>query len=76
MDPKKNVIITVGASEALHVTLQAHTNPGDEWILIEPALTQYRTLVKMAGGVAKFVQLRPVNTFVILLRLFSFTDWL
>ncbi|OXU30506.1 hypothetical protein TSAR_011543, partial [Trichomalopsis sarcophagae] len=62
LDPNENVIITVGASEALYVTIQAHTNPGDEWILIEPAFTAYRSLVKMAGGVPKLVQLRPKKT--------------
>lgn len=61
LDPNKNVIITVGATEALYATIQAHTNPGDEWILIEPAYMLYPSLVKMAGGVSRFVQLKPVN---------------
>jgi kynurenine--oxoglutarate transaminase/cysteine-S-conjugate beta-lyase/glutamine--phenylpyruvate transaminase len=40
----------VGASQALYLTLQAHVNPGDEVLLLEPAFDLYYGQVRLAGG--------------------------
>ena len=40
-DPEKEIVITVGASEALAVTLAALVDPGDEVILHEPSYVAY-----------------------------------
>ena len=50
VDPMSEVAITVGASQALYLTLQALVNPGDEVILLEPAFDLYYGQVKLAGG--------------------------
>merc|ERR1719163_30121 len=50
IDPMTEVAITVGASQALYLTLQALINPGDEVILLEPAFDLYYGQVRLAGG--------------------------
>ena len=52
IDPMTEVAVTVGASQALYLTLQALVNPGDEVVLMEPAFDLYYGQVKLAGGVA------------------------
>ena len=49
-DPKEQVLVTVGGSEAIDLAFRAILNPGDEVIIIEPAFVSYVPLVKMAGG--------------------------
>lgn len=58
LNPDKNVIITVGATQALFTTFQTHTTPGDEWILIEPYFSSYEPMIRAAYGVPKFVPLK------------------
>jgi len=44
------VAVTVGASQALYITLQALVNPGEEVLLLEPAFDLYYGQVKLAGA--------------------------
>lgn len=44
------IIVTIGATEALASTLQALINPGDEVIIPQPAFGLYETLVIAAHG--------------------------
>jgi len=44
------VIVTSGASEALHIALQALVDKGDEVLIPDPGFLSYLTLTKMAGG--------------------------
>ncbi|MEN6626169.1 MAG: aminotransferase class I/II-fold pyridoxal phosphate-dependent enzyme [Candidatus Sumerlaeia bacterium] len=50
-DPRKEVLITVGASEGLDLALRALVEPGDEVIVWEPAYVAYAPLVRLVGGV-------------------------
>ncbi|HEK9102920.1 aminotransferase [Bacillus pfraonensis] len=50
-DPNEEIIVTVGASQALDVAMRAIVNPGDEVIIIEPSFVSYAPLVTLAGGV-------------------------
>lgn len=59
LEPVRNVQITVGATEALFATMQAFIDPGDEVILLEPFYDAYPADVVMAGGIPKYVPLRP-----------------
>ncbi|SFG78595.1 aspartate aminotransferase [Halopelagius inordinatus] len=45
-----DVIATAGGSEALHVALEAHVEPGDEVIFPDPGFVSYDALTKLAGG--------------------------
>lgn len=55
-DPADELIVTVGASQALDVSLRAIVNPGDEVIVVEPSFVSYAPLVSLAGGVPIPVQ--------------------
>lgn len=50
-DPKTEVLVTVGASEAIDIGCRAILDPGDEVIIVEPGFVSYAPLVSMAGGV-------------------------
>ncbi len=44
------VIVTSGASEALHLALQALIDKGDEVLIPDPGFVSYLALTKLAGG--------------------------
>ena len=44
------VIVTSGASEALHIALSALVDSGDEVLVPDPGFVSYSALAKMAGG--------------------------
>src|SRR5659263_178014 len=44
------IIVTSGASEALHLALQALVDKGDEVLIPDPGFLSYFTLAKIAGG--------------------------
>ncbi len=45
-----NVLITVGASQAIDLAMRAILNPNDEVIIHEPAYVSYLPAVELAGG--------------------------
>jgi N-succinyldiaminopimelate aminotransferase len=59
VDPETMVTVTSGATEALFDAVQGLVDPGEEVILFEPFYDSYEASVVMAGGVPRFVLLRP-----------------
>jgi aminotransferase len=57
-NPHNQVLVTVGGSQALDISLRAIVNPGDEVIVIEPSFVSYASLVTLAGGIPVPVQTR------------------
>ena len=49
-DPEKEIVVTVGASEAIDITLRAMVGPGDEVLIPEPCYVSYCPSVIFAGG--------------------------
>lgn len=60
---EKNVLVTVGGSEAIDLALRAVINPGDEVLIPSPAYVAYEPCVQMANGVVKFIPLKEENQF-------------
>ena len=50
-DPVKEIIMTVGVSEALYLVMTAVLDPGDEVIIPTPCFVSYQAEVILAGGV-------------------------
>jgi aminotransferase len=50
-EPRTELIITVGASEAVDAALRAICDPGDEVIYHEPSFVAYAPCITLAGGI-------------------------
>ena len=48
-----DIVVTMGASEALTMTFTTILDPGDEILIAEPFYSNYQTFVLMSGGVIK-----------------------
>ena len=59
LDPSTEVMVTSGATEALAGAIFASIEPGDEVVLFQPMYDAYLPLVERAGGVPRFVTLKP-----------------
>ncbi|QUH05335.1 pyridoxal phosphate-dependent aminotransferase [Saccharopolyspora erythraea] len=66
-DPEGEILVTVGATEAMSAAMLALVEPGDEVVLIEPYYDAYPVAVAMAGGVRRTVPLTqgPDHRFVL-----------
>lgn len=61
--PEKEVIVTIGASEAIDIALRAVIDPGDEVLVVEPCYVSYEPIIRLAGGVPVFLQTTAENQF-------------
>jgi aminotransferase len=59
----REIIVTVGASEAIDLALRSVLEPGDEVIIPEPCFVSYKPCAIMAGGVPKIVVTREEEHF-------------
>lgn len=57
------IVVTVGGSEAIDISLRGVVDPGDEVLIVEPCFVCYAPLVELAGGVAVPVPTRIENNF-------------
>lgn len=64
-DPATEVLVTVGASEALDLALRATVDPGDEVILHEPSYVAYIPAIVFAEGVVRPVPTRFEDDFAL-----------
>lgn len=61
VNPKKELLVTAGAMEALMAAIQAVVNPGDEVIVTSPGFSSYTEQIVLAGGVPKYLPLDENN---------------
>jgi N-succinyldiaminopimelate aminotransferase len=59
LNPDAEVLVTVGATEAIAATLLALCEPGDEVVMFEPTYDSYAACAAMAGAVPRLVRLHP-----------------
>ena len=59
VDPETEVTVTSGATEALFCAMAAVIHPGDEVIVFDPAYDSYEPGIRLQGGVARRLALRP-----------------
>jgi aspartate aminotransferase len=57
----ETILVTVGASEAIYMCMQALVDPGDEVLIPDPGFLSYKACVNLAGGIARGVQLKLEN---------------
>ncbi|MCR5639911.1 MAG: aminotransferase class I/II-fold pyridoxal phosphate-dependent enzyme [Lachnospiraceae bacterium] len=62
-DPKTEMMITVGGSEAIDVALRAMLDPGDEVLIPQPSYVSYLPCTILAGGTPVVIDLKEENEF-------------
>lgn len=62
-DPAKEILVTVGASEAIDLALRALINPGDEILVPTPSYVSYAPCVTLCGGVPVVINTKAENQF-------------
>jgi len=59
VNAETEITITCGVTEGMNAVLLSLVEPGDEVIVVEPAHENYVPAISFAGGVSRFVTLRP-----------------
>ena len=62
-DPKDQIMVTVGGSEAIDIAMRAMLDPGDEVLIPQPSYVSYLPCTKLAGGVPVVIELKAENEF-------------
>ena len=62
-NPENEIVITVGASEAVAAAMAAIVDPGDEVVLHEPSYVAYLPAILFNGGVPVFVSTSAADGF-------------
>jgi aminotransferase len=62
-DPEREIIVTVGGSEAIDLAIRALIEEGDEAIIVEPSFVCYKPIVELCGGVPVIIETIPEEQF-------------
>lgn len=65
-DPKSEVLVTVGGSEAIDLMVRCIINPGDEVLVPEPSFVCYKPTTQMAGGIPVPIETKEEDNFRLL----------
>ncbi|MDD6214052.1 MAG: aminotransferase class I/II-fold pyridoxal phosphate-dependent enzyme [Firmicutes bacterium] len=65
-NPKNEILVTVGGSEAIDLMIRCLVKPGDEILIPEPSFVCYKPCTIVAGGVPVPIQTREENSFRLL----------
>ncbi len=64
-DPEKEIMVTIGASEAIDLALRALLNDSDEVLVPEPSYVSYAPCVTLTRGIPVFVPTDEKNNFIL-----------
>lgn len=62
-DPDKEIIVTVGGSEAIDLGIRSLVNPGDEVLIVEPCFVCYAPIVELTSGIPVSIETKAENGF-------------
>lgn len=62
-DPDREVLVTVGGSEAIDIAMRAMLNEGDEVLVPQPSYVSYMPCVTLANGVPVVIELEEKDQF-------------
>ena len=62
-EPASEILVTVGGSEAIDMTIRAITDPGDEIIIPQPSYVCYEPITRISGGVPVIINTKAENDF-------------
>ncbi len=62
-DPMKEVLVTVGGSEAIDLALRAMINPGEEVLIPQPSYVSYEPCAILADAKPVIIELKEENEF-------------
>ncbi len=65
-NPKDEVLVTVGGSEAIDLMVRCIVKPGDEVLIVEPSFVCYKPCTQMAGGVPVVIETLEKDNFRLL----------
>jgi aminotransferase len=54
--PKTEILVTVGSSEAIEMAYRTLLNPGDEVLIVQPSYLVYEPMVNMAGAIPVIIE--------------------
>ena len=62
-DPDKEIVMTVGGSEAIDMAIRSLVEPGDEVLIVEPCFVCYAPIVQLVGGIPVSINTSIENNF-------------
>jgi len=62
-EPKTDVVVTVGGSEAIDLCIRCLVNAGEEVLIPEPSFVCYLPLTEMAGGIPVTIETKQEDKF-------------
>ena len=62
-DPENEMLITVGASEAVDMAMRTIITSGDEVIIPQPSYVCYEPITRLAGGIPVIINTKAENSF-------------
>jgi len=62
-DADREVVVTVGGSEAIDISLRAMVNPGEEVLIPQPSYVSYEPCAILADAVPVIIELKAENEF-------------
>lgn len=62
-NPEKEVLVTVGGSEAIDACIRAVVSPGEEVIIPQPSYVCYEPITRLAGGIPIIIETKAEDDF-------------